>query len=293
MTTRTDITKTWKLFIAGGYPRSESGRVAPVVDARARAASRVVVYAAQASRKDFRDAVEAARGAQEKWAASSGYLRGQILYRLAEVLEGRTEELIDAIRMSGRIGKGDARREVTRAIDATVSFAGWSDKLECVVGGRNPVTGPFHCFSQVEPSGVVAIFAPEASPLLGFLTLTLPALACGCAVVAVASSTDPIAALVVAECAPSADIPAGVFNLLTGSRDELVPVAASHRDVDAVVASVAPAHAKILQLGVSENFKRVRLVDPSADFMKDDLWTSPRAFDGVTETKTVWHTIGS
>ncbi|MSR69641.1 MAG: aldehyde dehydrogenase family protein [Phycisphaerales bacterium] len=293
MTNRADITKTWKLFIGGAYPRSESGRVAPVVHARKSAAGIAVAYAAQASRKDLRDAVEAARAAQEKWAASSGYLRGQILYRLAEVLEGRREELIEAIRVSGRVGKGDARREVVAAIDTTVSFAGWTDKLDCVVGGRNPVSGPFHCFSQVEASGVVAVFAPEESSLLGFLTLTLPAIACGCSVVAVASSADPLPALVVAECAPSADIPAGVLNLLTGSRDELVPAVASHRDIDAVVASVNQEHAKTLQLGVSENFKRLRLVDPNADFMKNDIWTTPRAFDAVTEIKTTWHTVGS
>lgn len=293
MTNRADITKTWKLFIGGAYPRSESGRVAPVIDARAARDGTAVAYAAQASRKDMRDAVEAARAAQEKWAASSGALRGQILYRLAEVLEGRREELIEAIRMGGRVGKGDARREVLRAIDTTISFAGWTDKLESVVAGRNSVSGPFHCFSQVEPVGVVAVFAPEASPLLGFLTLTLPAIACGCSVVAVASSSDPIAALIVAESAPSADVPAGVLNLLTGNASELVPAVASHRDIDAVVAAIGEDHAKTLQLGISENFKRLRLVDPKSDFMKTDQWSTPRAFDAVTEIKTVWHTIGS
>ncbi len=292
MTQRADITKTWKLFIGGAYPRSESGRVAPIVDARARREGTAVAYAAQASRKDLRDAVEAARAAQEKWAASSGALRGQIIYRLAEVLEGRREELIDAIRMGGRIGKGDARREVLRAIDVTVSFAGWTDKLESVVAGRNSVSGPFHCFSQIEATGVVAVIAPESSPLLGFLSLTLPAIACGCSVVAVASGADPVAALVVAESAPSADLPAGVLNLLTGSRAELIPAIASHRDIDAVVASISEDHAKIIQIGVSDNFKRIRLVDPSADFMSDE-WTTPRAFDAVTEVKTIWHTVGS
>ena len=292
MTERSEITKTWKLFIGGAFPRSESGRVAPVKDLTDRSGGKALAYAAQASRKDLRDAVEAARAAQEKWAASSGYLRGQIIYRLAELLDGRREELIEAVRMSGRVGKSKARTEVEVAIDRTLSFAGWCDKLDSVVGGRNAVAGPFHCFSQIEATGVVAVFAPEEFPLIGFLTLALPAIACGCSVIAMPSSVEPIPALIVAECAPSADIPPGVLNVLTGLREELVPVVAAHRDVDAVVASVEPEMAKILQLGVAENLKRVKLVDPQAKFLEDLDWSSPSAFQAVTEVKTVWHTVG-
>ncbi len=292
MAERSDITKTWKLFIGGSFPRSESGRVAPVVDHSNRLGGKALAYAAQASRKDLRDAVEAARAAQEKWAASSGYLRGQIIYRLAELLDGRRDELVAAVRMSGRVGRGKARTEVEIAIDRTLSFAGWCDKLDSVVGGRNAVAGPFHCFSQIEATGVVAVIAPEDFPLVGFLTLALPALACGCSVVAVASSIEPVPALIVAECAPSADIPAGVFNVLTGLTSELAPAIAAHRDIDAVVACVQPETAKLLQLGVSENLKRVRLVSTDAKFLDGAAWTSPNAFQAVTEVKTVWHTIG-
>jgi len=292
MSERSEITKTWKLFIGGGYPRSESGRVAPVKDISDRAGAKALAYTAQASRKDLRDAVESARGAQEKWAASSGYLRGQIIYRLAELLDGRREELVAAVRMSGRVGRTKARTEVEMAIDRTLSFAGWCDKLDSVVGGRNNVAGPFHCFSQIEATGVVAIFAPEEFSLIGFLSLALPALAAGCTIVAMPSSAEPIPALIVAECAPSADIPAGVLNVLTGLPSELVPVAAAHRDIDAIVAAVEPGLAKILQLGIAENLKRVRLVDPKAAFLDEFAWTGPNSFASVTEVKTVWHTIG-
>ncbi len=292
MTERSDITKTWKLFIGGAFPRSESGRVLPVVDQNARSGGKALAYAAQASRKDLRDAVEAARTAQEKWAASSGYLRGQIIYRLAELLDGRRDELVSAVRMTGRVGKGKAQTEVEIAIDRTLAFAGWCDKLDCVVGGRNAVAGPFHCFSQIEATGVVVVVAAEQCSLAGFLSLSLPALACGCSVVAIASQSEPVPALIVAECAPSADIPAGVLNVLTGLTDELVPAIAAHRDIDAVVACVGGEQAKLLQLGIAENLKRVRIVDPDSKFLDGDEWMSPRAFQAVTEVKTVWHTVG-
>lgn len=293
MSERTEITKTWKLFIGGAYPRSESGRVASVHDVNARAGGKAIAYMAQASRKDLRDAIEAARAVQEKWAASTGYLRGQILYRLAELLDARREELIEGVRMSGRVGKSAARSEVEIAIDRTVCMAGWCDKLDIVLGGRNPVAGPFHCFSQIEAAGVVVTIAPSESALLGYLSLVLPALACGCAVVSIASSTEPIPALIVAECAPSSDIPAGVLNLLTGATDELVPAVAAHRDVDAVIAAVEPGAAKTLQLGVAENMKRLRLVDPHTDFLKALEWEGPRAFQTATEVKTIWHSVGA
>jgi acyl-CoA reductase-like NAD-dependent aldehyde dehydrogenase len=297
MNARGEITKTWKLFIGGGYPRSESGKVFPVASGvRRRGAA--VAYAAQASRKDLRDAVEAARAAQERWAASSAYLRGQIIYRLAEVLEGRSTELVDAI-MHGGATRAAAAREVAHSIDRVVCMAGWSDKIESVTCGRNQVAGSFHCFSQLEPVGVVAIVAPEEPSLLGILSLMLPAMTVGCSVVVLASERAPLPALVVAECAPSADIPAGVLNLLTGSRKELLGTLAAHRDVDAIVASAAGDAARTLQVGVAENFKRVRIVRPGVEFVgasglgTDHDWCGPHAFGGVTEVKTVWHTLGS
>ncbi|MSR29472.1 MAG: aldehyde dehydrogenase family protein [Phycisphaerales bacterium] len=291
MSQHTPITKTWKLFIGGAYPRSESGRVMPVRDSRHDSGA-ALAYAAQASRKDLRDAVEAARAAQDRWASSSGYLRGQILYRLAEIMDGRRGDLIDAVRVTGGVTKSAARSEVEMAIDRTVSFAGWSDKLECVIGGRNPVAGPFHCFSQIEGVGVVAVVAPESPSLLGFLSLSLPALASGSAVVGLASGSNPVPALIVAECAPSSDIPPGVLNILTGSAEELVGPIAAHRDIDAVVADIKGASAKTLQLGVAENLKRVRIIGADADYLATDPWTGPRAFAAVTEVKTVWHTVG-
>ena len=209
------------------------------------------------------------------------------------MLDGRRDELQDAIRMGGRVGKADARREVECAVDRVVSFAGWADKLESVIGGRNPVAGPFHCFSEIEPVGVVAVVAGDNTSLLSFLSLSLPALTCGCAVIAIASEVEPVPALIVAECVPSSDIPAGVLNVLTGTRGELVPAIAAHRDIDAVVACVEGEQAKVLRTGIAENFKRVRVVEPSADYLDSDRWNGPRAFDGVTEVKTVWHTIGS
>jgi len=292
MTDRAEVTKTWKLFINGAYPRSESGRVLPVHDVNDRSGGRAIAYAAHASRKDLRDAVEAARAAQDRWAASSGMLRGQILYRLAEILHGRRAELVEAVRLGGTLGRGKARLEVDLSLDRIVSFAGWCDKLESVVGGRNPVAGPYHCLSQVEAVGVVAVFAPQEHPLLGFLSLVLPALACGCTVVAIASPTEPVPALIVSEAAPSSDIPPGVLNLLTGTTEELAPVVAAHRDIDAVVAAVPPEVAKTLQLGVAENMKRVRLIDPNAAFMDEGAWTDPRAFGSVIEVKTTWHPVG-
>ena len=297
MSERGEITKTWKLFIGGSSPRSESGKVFPIRGSTRRRGE-AIAYAAHASRKDLRDAVEAARGAQEKWASATGYLRGQILYRLAEVLEGRRAELAAAI-MSGGATSAAAKREVDESIDRTVCMAGWCDKLESVMCGRNPVAGPFHCFSHLEPVGVVAIVAPESPSLLGVLSMTLPALAAGCSVVVLASPRHPVPALVVAECAPSADIPSGVFNLLTAPKAELSGSLAAHRDIDAIVASASGEGARVLQLGTAENFKRVRLVEPGESFASDrrgradDSWTGPRAFVGVVEVKTIWHTVGS
>jgi acyl-CoA reductase-like NAD-dependent aldehyde dehydrogenase len=306
---RASITKTWKLFIGGAYPRSESGRVVPLAGDGGEA----VAYVAAATRKDLRDAVEAARGAQGKWASSTGYLRGQILYRLAEMMEGRRAELAGALRHG--VGTPSARaaaREVDESIDRVVSVAGWSDKLECVVGGRNPVAGPFEVVSRVEPTGVAVCIAPPEPALLGFVSMVMPALASGNAAIAIASERNPMPALVLAEAAPGSDMPAGVLNILTGSARELAPAIAAHRDIDAVVACMDEAGPKaragkgaakaavkgaeltvaaILRSGTAENMKRVHIID-SRTRWSDHHWTSSRAFEGVTEIKTVWHTVG-
>ena len=310
-TDRAPITKTWKLFIGGAYPRSESGRVVPL----AGDAGEAVAYVAAATRKDLRDAVEAARGAQGKWASATGYLRGQVLYRLAEMMEGRRTELVDALRHGVGAPSGRAAaREVDESIDRVVSVAGWSDKLECVVGGRNPVAGPFEVVSRVEPTGVVAVVAPPEPALLGFVSMIMPALASGNAVIAFASERNPVPALVLAEAAPGSDIPGGVLNILTGSARELAPAIAAHRDIDAAVACMDDAAAApkagagkaagkaaaqgteltvaaMLRSGTAENMKRVRIVEARTRW-DDHHWTSSRAFEGVTEIKTVWHTVG-
>lgn len=304
---RAPITKTWKLFVGGAYPRSESGRVVPLTGEGGDA----VAYVAAATRKDLRDAVEAARGAQAKWSSSTGYLRGQILYRLAEMMEGRRAELADALRHGACPPSARAAaREVDESIDRVVSVAGWSDKLECVVGGRNPVAGPFEVVSRVEATGVTVAIAPQEPALLGFVSMIMPALASGNSVIAIASERNPVPALVIAEAAPGSDLPAGVLNILTGSARELAPAIAAHRDIDAVVACTdgpAPAAkararksagddhalpvASILRSGAAENMKRVHIVDSRMRW-DDHHWTSSRAFEGVTEIKTVWHTVG-
>jgi acyl-CoA reductase-like NAD-dependent aldehyde dehydrogenase len=270
-----------------------------------------VAYVAAATRKDLRDAVEAARGAQGKWASSTGYLRGQVLYRLAEMMEGRRTELADALRQgAGTPSARAAMREVDESIDRAVSVAGWSDKLECVVGGRNPVAGPFEVVSRVEPTGVVAVIAPPEPALLGFVSMIMPALASGNAVIAIASERNPVPALVLAEAVPGSDIPGGVLNVLTGSARELAPAIAAHRDIDAVAACMddaapapkarggkaavkggEPTIAQMLRCGTAENMKRVRIADARTRW-DDHHWTSSRAFEGVTEIKTVWHTVG-
>lgn len=304
---RAPITKTWKLFIGGAYPRSESGRVVPLAGEGGDA----IAYVAAATRKDLRDSVEAARGAQAKWSSSTGYLRGQILYRLAEMMEGRRTELADALRQGpGSPSARAAAREVDESIDRVVSVAGWPDKLECVVGGRNPVAGPFEVVSRVEATGVVVAIAPQEPALLGFVSMIMPALASGNAVIAIASERNPVPALVLAEAAPGSDIPPGVLNILTGSARELAPAIAAHRDIDAVAACMdgaapaakartrksaakdeAPSVASILRSGTAENMKRVHIVDSRMRW-DDHHWTSSRAFEGVTEIKTVWHTVG-
>ncbi len=275
------VTKTWKLFIGGAFPRTESGRTIKAV------VGGTVHHLCKASRKDLRDAVESARAAQPKWAAATAYLRGQVLYRLAEMLEARRGEFVDAIRATARVTPRKAREEVDASIDHVVSFAGWTDKISIVLGSQNPVAGPFYTFTGIEPTGVVGVIAPDASPLLGALALACPALAAGNAVVLVASERHPLPALVLSEALATSDVPGGVCNILTGDHSELAPQMASHRDIDAIVAAAHGKLAVTLKAGVAENMKRVKVVDPQSDFT-DASWRSPTAFRGVTEYKTVW-----
>jgi acyl-CoA reductase-like NAD-dependent aldehyde dehydrogenase len=263
--TRLPVKKTYKLYIGGQFPRSESGRT---YEAEGQNVSR-------ASRKDARDAVRLARAAFPGWAGATAYNRGQILYRLGEMLETRTSDL-------ARVCSGEA--EVAAAVDRVIWYAGWADKLPQVLGGSNPVAGPYFGFSVPEPTGVVAILAPDEPALGGLVSRLAPALVAGNTVVAVASETHPLAAVALAEALATSDVPAGVVNILTGSRDELAPWLAGHMDVNAIDLTGANGDTADLQRLAAENVKRV--VRSSADAQ------SPWEIERFLEIKTVWHPIG-
>ena len=262
---RLPVKKTYKLFIGGAFPRSESGRTYEAEGQNI----------ARASRKDVRDAVRAARAAQPGWAAATAYNRGQVLYRLAEMVEARVPEF--AALCSGR-------DEVEQAIDRIVWYAGWADKLSQVLGGTNPVAGPYFNFTIPEPTGVVGVLAPDEPPLLGLVTRLLPPLVGGNAVVALASETHPLAAVELAEAIATSDVPGGVVNLLTGFRQELGPILASHMDVNAIDVCGADGDSAELERLAADNVKRV--VHGGADVQ------SPWEIAGFLELKTVWHPIG-
>jgi acyl-CoA reductase-like NAD-dependent aldehyde dehydrogenase len=262
---RLPVRKTYKLFIGGSFPRSESGRTYEAEGQNV----------ARASRKDVRDAVRAARAAQPGWAAATAYNRGQVLYRLAEMVEARSSELAELCSGAAEVGE---------AVDRIVWYAGWADKLPQVLGGANPVAGPYFNFTVPEPTGVVAVLAPEEPPLLGLVTRLLPPLGGGNAVVAVASETHPLAAVELAEAVATSDVPGGIVNLLTGSATELGPVLASHMDVNAIdLAGVDGDCAELEQLA-ADNVKRV--VHGRADVQ------SPWDIAAFLELKTVWHPMG-
>jgi acyl-CoA reductase-like NAD-dependent aldehyde dehydrogenase len=265
MPSRLPVKKTYKLFIGGAFPRSESGRTYLAEGQNV----------ARASRKDLRDAVRAARTALPKWSGMTAYNRGQVLYRLAEMVEARREEFAE--RSSGSA-------EVDRAIDRVVWYAGWADKLAQVVGSANPVAGPYFNFTVPEPTGVVGILAPEEPPLLGLVSRVVPALVGGNAVVAVASETHPLAAIELAEALATSDVPGGAVNMLTGLRRELAPVLAAHMDVNALDVTGGDGDLRDLERAAAENVKRV--VHGSADGQ------SPWDIAAFLELKTVWHPIG-
>jgi acyl-CoA reductase-like NAD-dependent aldehyde dehydrogenase len=262
---RLPVRKTYKLFIGGAFPRSESGRTYEAEGQNV----------ARASRKDARDAVRAARAAQPGWAAATAYNRGQVIYRLAEMVESRADEL------AGLCG---GRAEVEAAIDRIVWYAGWADKLSQVLGGSNPVAGPYFNFTVPEPTGVVAVLAPEEPPLLGLVTRIIPPLVGGNSVVAVASEARPLAAVELAEAIATSDVPGGVVNLLTGSAAELGPWLASHMDVNAIDLAGANGDAAELERLAADNVKRV--VHGGADAQ------SPWEIASFLELKTVWHPVG-
>jgi acyl-CoA reductase-like NAD-dependent aldehyde dehydrogenase len=295
---RLEVAKTYKLFIGGAFPRSESGRSLPVRDA----GGRVLAQVSHASRKDLRDAVEAARKALPAWSGATAYNRAQVLYRLAEMMEGKRAELERAVasvapapaKARARApGAVPARREVELSIDRLVSFAGWADKYAQVLGCNNPVAGPFYNFTAPEPTGVVAAIAPDEAPLLALVSLLAPALCAGNTVVALASDSNPLPAAALAEACATSDLPAGALNLLTGQRAELIPHIAGHRDIDGVhAANLGAAFAAALRAGAAENVKRVTARDVP-DWTDSAGCASPWWIEPLVEFKTVWHPSGA
>jgi acyl-CoA reductase-like NAD-dependent aldehyde dehydrogenase len=278
---RVAIRKMYKLYINGAFARSESGR-SDQIDGE---------NVAHASRKDVRDAVVAARAAFEKWAGQTPALRGLVLYRLAEMMEARKSELADQLVAGGTAGDAEAEREVTAAIDRTVWYAGWCDKYLALASTRNPVAGPHFNFSTPEPTGIVALLAPDEPALLGLVTAVLPALVSGNAVVVVAGERDPRTAVVFAECLATSDLPAGACNVLTGTRAELAPVLAGHMDVNALGAFGldAPAEKKLGELA-AENVKRTHFEDaPPRDAWFGGAYDELERVLTFTELKTIWH----
>lgn len=282
---RLPVKRTAKLFIGGKFPRSESGRSYEVVSDDGRSLG----YAARASRKDLRNAVEAARAAQPGWTGMTAYNRGQILYRVAEMMEGRREqfrtELADA-------GAADPDRGVNAAIDRWVWYAGWCDKVHQSLGATNPVAGPYFNFTIPEPTGVVGVVAPQDQSLLGLVSRLAPAIVSGNTVVAIASERAPIPAVSLAEVLSTSDVPGGVVNLLTGSTKELVPWLAGHMDVNAIDVTGVPDDLllEVEQLA-AENVKRVHRAPDAEPFSA--AAQSPYEITAFMEFKTVWHPMGA
>jgi acyl-CoA reductase-like NAD-dependent aldehyde dehydrogenase len=282
--TRLSIPKTYKLAIGGAFPRSESGRTYEVVTPK----GAFLANAALASRKDARDAVVAARSAHAGWAGATAYNRGQVLYRIAELLEGRREQFVEELRLSEGASAATASRQVDAAIDAWVWYAGWADKYSQVAGSGNPVAGPYFNLSVPEPTGVVVVIAPQGvagGSLLGFVAAVAPALVAGNTVVAIADFARPLSAISLAEVLATSDVPGGVVNVLTGSPAEIAPWLAAHADVNALdLTGAGDLDWVDLEIAAADTLKRVIAPEPGIPAL---ALSRILAF---TETKTVWHT---
>ncbi len=279
--TRLGVAKTYKLYINGKFPRTESGRYFTLADTKGNIAANMC----RASRKDFREAVLAARSAFNGWAGASAYLRGQILYRIAEMLEARAEQFVTELKLMG-LDKRAASREVTATIDCLVYYAGWTDKYPQVFSSVNPVASSHFNFSILEPVGVVSILARQESALLGFVEAIAPVIAGGNTAIALASEQNPLCAISFAEVLHSSDVPAGVINILSGYRNELAEQFASHMDVNAIIANGDDAsEIKMIQEQAANNIKRVII-------RKKSIAADPYQIIDVQETKTTWHPIG-
>jgi acyl-CoA reductase-like NAD-dependent aldehyde dehydrogenase len=281
MSDRVAVRKTYKLYLNGAFVRSESGRTDSV------GGENVV----RGSRKDVRDAVQAARAAHEKWAGQTPANRGLVLYRLAEMMEARATSLAEQLVLGGTVTAGAAQREVEAAIDRTVWYAGWADKYVVLASARNPVSGPHFNFSTTEPAGVIGVIAPDEPALLGLVTAVLPPLVSGNAVIVAASERDPRTAVVFAECLATSDLPGGVCNVITGVRSELGPALAGHMDVDGLHAFGVGREAEVA-LGelAAESVTRTRFEDapPAKAWFKGSYDDLDRVL-AFTEMKTIWH----
>jgi acyl-CoA reductase-like NAD-dependent aldehyde dehydrogenase len=286
---RIDVRKTYKLYIGGAFPRSESGYSYEVLDSK----GKFVANASLASRKDARDAVGAARKAFGGWSGRTAYNRGQILYRIAEIMEDRRPQFVQATQQSEGLSAGKADKVVDEAIDRLVWYAGWADKVTQVLGSTNPVAGPYFNLSSPEPTGVVAVLAPQESSLLGLVSVVAPVVVTGNTVVVVSSYERPLPAVTFAEVLATSDVPGGVVNILTGSAATVAPWLAAHMDVNAIdLVGVAgqPALAADLEVAAADNLKRVRRAPA-----EEPDWTAEPGLEPMTaflETKTVWHPIG-
>ena len=283
---RLSVFKTYKLYVGGKFPRSESGRVYEVTDSK----DKWLANAPQSSRKDARDAVVAARKAFGGWSGATAYNRGQILYRVAEMLEGRREQFVREVADAEGLSKSKAAAVVDATIDRWVWYAGWTDKIAQVVGGGNPVAGPFFNLSSPEPTGVVAVLAPQESSFLGLVSVLAPVIATGNTAVVIASEKSPLPALSLGEVLATSDLPGGVVNVLSGRTAEIAAPLASHQDVNAIdLAGADDVLAKELEIAAADNLKRVLRPQPV------DYSAAP-GIDRMTaflETKTVWHPTGS
>ncbi|WP_329118081.1 aldehyde dehydrogenase family protein [Streptomyces sp. NBC_01465] len=286
MSDRLSVFKTYKLYVGGKFPRSESGRVYEVQDKK----SNWLANAPLSSRKDARDAVVAARKAFGGWAGATAYNRGQILYRIAEMLEGRRDQFVREVAEAEGLSKSKAAVVVDAAIDRWVWYAGWTDKIAQLAGGANPVAGPFFNLSTPEPTGVVTVIAPQESSFLGLISVIAPVIATGNTAVVVASEKSPLPALSLGEVLATSDLPGGVVNILSGKTAEITPSLASHQDVNAIDLTGADADlARDLEIAAADNLKRVLRPQP-VDFTADPGTHRLTAF---LETKTVWHPTGS
>ncbi|KFG74030.1 aldehyde dehydrogenase family protein [Streptomyces mutabilis] len=289
MSDRLSVFKTYKLYVGGRFPRSESGRVYEVTDAK----GKWLANAPLSSRKDARDAVVAARKAFGAWSGATAYNRGQVLYRIAEMLEGRRDQYVAEVADAEGLAKSKAAAQVDAAIDRWVWYAGWTDKIAQVVGGGNPVAGPFFNLSSPEPTGVVAVLAPQESSLLGLVSVVAPVIATGNTAVVVASEKSPLPALSLGEVLATSDLPGGVVNVLSGRTAEIATPLAAHQDVNGIdLTGADETLAKELEIAAADNLKRVLRPQP----VDDADWSAAPGTDRMTaflETKTVWHPTGA